>query len=230
MRAIYQKDLEIHENYVLKGDALHHLVNVVRIKVNDELLLLNGKGLKVTTIVESLSKKDLKLKLHQHQTVGQDYLFDLALGIPKREALELCLKEATELGFRRIYLIRSDYSQMKAPEADRMEKLLISALEQSNGGFLPEVIEAEWKTLPWKEYETSIMLDSQTIPEKANKTQLSQSAQLLIIGPEGGFSSAEQVYLHGQENLKVVNLPTPILRTPTALAAGAGMMIESLRK
>lgn len=230
MRASYLKDLEIHENYILKGDALHHLVNVVRIKEGDELLLLNGKGLKVTTFVESLSKKELKLKLHQHQTVGREYNFDVALGIPKREALELCLKQATELGFRRIYLIRSDYSQMRAPEADRMEKLLISALEQSNAGFLPEIIEADWKELPWKEYDYSIMLDSQTIPEKTDKSTLSSGSHLLIIGPEGGFSGGELAFLHGQEKLKVVNLPTPILRTPTALAAGAGMMIESLRK
>jgi RsmE family RNA methyltransferase len=56
------------------------------------------------------------------------------------------------------------------------------------------------------------------------------ASRLLIIGPEGGFSPQELELLHSKEALRVVNLPTPILRSPTAVAAGAGIMIESLLK
>lgn len=230
MRAQWVKDLSVQETYVLKGDELHHLVNVIRIKQGEELLLLSGEGLRVTTVVESIAKKELRLKLIQHQTVDRDFIFDVAIGMPKRDALELCLKEATELGFRRIYLIRADYSQMKTPEEERMEKLLISALEQSNAPFLPKIIESKWEELPWTEFETAIMLDSQTISEKQKTKVTGVASHLLIIGPEGGFSGPEITFLHSQKNIKVVNLPTPILRTPTALAVGAGMMIESLLK
>jgi 16S rRNA (uracil1498-N3)-methyltransferase len=230
MRAHWVSSLEIEEQYTLKGDELHHLVNVIRIEKGEPLLLLNGKGLIIETRVEMISKREMILtKIGQRLGVRQ-FEFDLALGMPKREALELCLKEATELGFRRVYLIKSDFSQMRFPDKERTEKLLISALEQSNAPFLPEVIFTEWREIPFNRYKRVLLLDSQTPAINSQGEFLSGSEELLIVGPEGGFSSSEIQFLHSQSNIKVVNLPTPILRSPTAVAAGAGIMIESLLK
>lgn len=230
MRAHWLKDLSIEESYSLKEESLHHLVNVIRIEAGEEILLLNGEGLEVLTEVETISKRELRLKFKSSRERQRDFHFDLALAMPKREALELCLKEATELGFRKIYLIRSDYSQMKMPELDRMEKLLVSALEQSNAPFLPEIIEASWEKIPFPEYTEAILMDSQTKINRDHKKADALAARLLIVGPEGGFSPRELELLHSKEMVKVVNLPTPILRTPTALATGAGIMIQSLLK
>lgn len=227
MRAHWMKDLAVQDSYVLKDEALHHLVNVIRIEAGEDLLLLNGLGSKVFTQVESISKRELRLKFVSSVEEQRAFHFDLVLGMPKREALELSLKEATELGFRRIYLIKSDYSQMRFPEPDRIEKLLVSALEQSNAPFLPEVIESDWPVIPFSEYAEAILLDSQT--KLTNQPKASAAAsRLLIVGPEGGFSPRELELLHSEEVVKVVNLPTPILRTPTAVATGAGIMIQSL--
>lgn len=227
MRAHWMKDLAVQDSYVLKDEALHHLVNVIRIEVGEDLLLLNGLGSKVFTQVESISKRELRLKFVSSVEEQRAFHFDLVLGMPKREALELSLKEATELGFRKVYLIKSDYSQMRFPEPDRIEKLLVSALEQSNAPFLPEVIESDWPVIPFSEYAEAILLDSQT--KLTNQPKASAAAsRLLIVGPEGGFSPRELELLHSEEVVKVVNLPTPILRTPTAVATGAGIMIQSL--
>lgn len=229
MRAHWLTDLSIQDDYVITGDALHHLAHVVRVEKGEDLLLLNGKGLFVETTIEAVSKKDLRLKKTNSYTKDQSYNFDLALGMPKREALELTLKQATELGFRNIYLIKSDYSQMRFPESDRTEKLLVSALEQSNAPFLPKVLNCEWTEIPWTEYEEAILLDSQTKAPVLRDLKKS-GRKLLIVGPEGGFSPEEIKFLHAKDEIRVLNLPTPILRTPTAVAAGAGIMIESLLK
>lgn len=230
MRAHWVKDLIEQESYILKDQSLHHLVNVVRIEPGEDLMLLNGVGLMVVTTVESISKRELKLKFIKKIEDQRSYNFDLALGMPKRDALELCLKQATELGFRNIYLVRSDYSQMRFPEAERVEKLMISALEQSNAPYLPQVQEADWKSIPWEQYSEAILMDSQTKIQNPKTMTDNLSPRLLIIGPEGGFSAGELQFLHSKEGVRVVNLPTPILRTPTALAVGAGLMIESLLK
>lgn len=230
MRAHWLNPLQVQEQYVLRGDSLHHLVNVVRIEAGDKLLLLNGEGLFVETVIESILKKEMILKKLAAYQKERDFSFDLALGMPKRDALELCLKEATELGFRRIFLIKSDYSQMKFPEEERVHKLLVSALEQSNAPFLPEVICAKWENVPFKSYAEVILLDSQTNPEGSMESAGGKVEKLLIVGPEGGFSPEELRFLHSSEKVKVVNLPTPILRTPTALATGAGVLLQSLLK
>jgi 16S rRNA (uracil1498-N3)-methyltransferase len=230
MRAHWIKSLASQENYILRDEAFHHLVHVTRLEEGEELLLLDGAGFFVTTIVEHISKKELHLKMRTEFRKDRQYQFDLALAMPKREALDLCIKEATELGFRNIYLIRSDYSQTRMPEAERIEKLLVSALEQSNAPFLPEVIKANWQEIPWGTYAEALLMDSQTKIANKNHAHSLTAPRLLIVGPEGGFSPQELTYLHAEERVKVVNLPTPILRTPTALATGAGILIESLLK
>ncbi len=227
MRAIFQKELILNESYGLKGDAAHHLINVLRVDLNEEILLLNGAGLTIKTKISSLTKREVTLALIESAQVTRSYLMDLAIGIPKKEALELSLKQAVELGFNKIYLVRGEYSQTRLPETERLESLLISALEQSNSAYLPEIIQATWDEIPASNYSEIIMMDSQ------NKTQDVKLAKgsgpkLLIVGPEGGFSSTESELLHKMPKIRILNLPTPILRTPTAVSVGAGILLGSL--
>ena len=227
MRAHFQKKLVTQEEYLLKGDSAHHLVNVVRVAVGDEILLLNGMGLTITTVVISISKKELCLKKLTSSEVKRSYSMDLALGIPKKDALELSLKQAAELGFRKIYLIRSKYSQIRIPEENRLESLLVSAVEQSNSPFMPEVILTEWEMIPCADYGQILMMDSQSRANNMASAPKSD-ARLLIVGPEAGFSDDELALLHNLPGVSVLNLPTPILRTPTAVATGAGIILKSL--
>lgn len=226
MRASYQKDLVVQENYLLKGESAHHLLNVARVEQDEEILLLNGRGLHVKTKVSSLSKRELGLTLISHNEIELKYTMDLVLGIPKKEALELSLKEAVELGFRKVFLVRSQYSQTRLPEPERLESLLISALEQSNSAFMPEIILSSWSEVPTSDYAEVLMMDSQN-QTQGRPTNL-RGPRLLIVGPEGGFSPEELSLLHLWPKIQILNLPTPILRTPTAVAAGAGIIIGSL--
>jgi 16S rRNA (uracil1498-N3)-methyltransferase len=227
MRAYFQKDLVVQEEYLIKGESAHHLVSVVRVAVGEQILLLNGKGLTITAVVSSISHKELFLKKITSTELKRSYSMDLALGIPKKEALELSLKQAVELGFRKIYLIRSKYSQIRIPEESRLESLLVSAVEQSNSAFMPEVIFTEWDKIPSTNYGQILVMDSQS---KANKIEiaLKSDARLLIVGPEAGFSNDELALLHNLPRVSILNLPTPILRTPTAVATGAGIILKSL--
>lgn len=227
MRAVWIPEIKDSLEYVINGETHHHLVNVVRIQVNEELLLLDGRGLRVRTRVKSFSKKESILEGLNSEMTERGMQIDLALGIPKREALELSLKQATELGFRRIYLVRSAYSQLKVPELERLKKILVSSLEQSNASFIPEIIENSWSDIPWGDYGLKLMMDSQTRDSVKVVADMERPA-LLIVGPEGGFDSAELGYLHKRPGLEILNLPTSILRTPTAVAAGAGCLLQRL--
>lgn len=228
MRATWIADLVIQPDYSITGESHHHLAHVVRLEVGEELLLLNGQGLGVVTIVEAISKKEIRLKYKSSKVSERNLQYDLALGMPKKEALDLCLKEATELGFRKIFLIKSQYSQMKFPEEDRLQKILVSALEQSNSYFLPEIISCDWEQLPWGEYGKLLMMDSQSTDRQINDPSNKHKIYLLIVGPEGGFSPEEINLLHGKPQLEILRLPTPILRSATAVAAGAGVILQRL--
>ncbi len=226
MRAAYLKELGPQDQYILTGDLLHHLVNVIRIEKDEEILLLNGNGYSVKTSIIEITKKSLTLKRISENRSERNSVIDVVIGVPKKDALELCLKQAVELGFRKIFLVRSDYSQTRVPETERVMSLLISALEQSNSAFLPTVSESTWEQLRWNDYGTVVLLDSQE--GKAGKSTQASSHNLLIIGPEGGFSPKELDFIREQKNVESILLPTPILRTPTALAAGAGILLQRL--
>jgi 16S rRNA (uracil1498-N3)-methyltransferase len=228
MRAQYLADLTIQDSYHLKGEDAHHLISVVRVELNEPILLLDGKGLKVQTLVESISKRELSLKTVSHETETEFFRLNLALGIPKKEALELCLKQAVELGFRRIFLIRSAYSQTKLPESERVFSLLVSALEQSNAAYLPTLINSSWEELPFAEFDEVVLMDSQSKRTDTGLKPGKSASRLLVVGPEGGFSPGELEKLHRLKNASVVQLPCPILRSPTALAAGAGLIMGRL--
>ncbi len=227
MRASFQKDLIPQESYNLTGDTAHHLINVIRLELNEEVLLLNGAGLQVKTKVSQISKREILLTQLDHQNVSRSFMMDLALGIPKKEALELSLKQAVELGFRKIYLIRSEYSQTRLPEPERLQSLIISSLEQSNSAYVPEIIHSTWEEIPANEYGEILLMDSQSNVRQSIKSNTTDS-RLLIVGPEGGFSPLEIEFLHQMPGIRILNLPTPILRTPTAVATGAGIILGSL--
>jgi 16S rRNA (uracil1498-N3)-methyltransferase len=228
MRASFYPNLSIKDQYVLVGDTIHHLTHVVRLEIGEELLLSSGMGLLVKTQVESISKKQIVLKFLSSDQHLRSFDLDLALGMPKREALELSLKQAVELGIRKVYLVRSAYSQQKFLDGERVQSLLVSALEQSNSPFLPEIVEAKWEEINWKEYSFSVLMNSQNPTQKSSRFEKFTAPRLLIVGPEGGFSPEELEYFYDVPHIYSLVLPTPILRTPTAIAAGAGVMFQTL--
>ncbi len=215
--------------YVLRDEGVHHLLNVVRVTVGEPLLLIDGEGLFVETRVEAIHKRELRLRQTAHHRQERTYHFDIALGVPKRDALDLCLRQVTELGFHTVYLIRSAYSQQKLPEPERLEKILVAAAEQANAPFLPVLREVGWDQVLWESYGEALLLDSQTEGSESGALG-TELRRLLIVGPEGGFSPEELALLHQKPQVRRLRLPTPILRTPTAVATGAGILIQSLRK
>ena len=220
MRALYLDDIT-NDLIELSGDKFHHLVNVVRIKQNDEILLLNGRGQSRRAIVQELKKKSLTLKSETiiHSVLATN--LSVALGIPKKEALELSLKQAVELGAKKIYLIQSTYSQKLNLNEERRMSLLISALEQSNNHWLPEIILLD-------SLESFLALNckfayfsSQT--KRIQEEQGKGDIPTLLIGPEAGFSEEEEKLLIEKANM-LIHFDEAIMRTPTALACGLGFL------
>ena len=226
MRSILLEHDPKAEFVEIVGDKLHHLVHVVRIEADENILLLNGQGVRTLCQVQSISKKSLRVKIVGDFLTNSSHQVDVAIGIPKKDALESCLKQSCELGIRNIFLVRASYSQIKVPEAERIQSILESGVEQSNSAYIPVVKSFDWEAIPWADYESVILLDSQT---GMNQVQSSLSGKiLLVIGPEGGFSPEEMSIFDQLPNLKRVLLPTAILRTPTALSAGVGFVLGAL--
>lgn len=225
MRAIYLENLTVESEYILRGEAFHHLVHVARVKLGEEILLLNGQGLEMRCEIVGISKRELSLKTLEHLFKKLKFRVDILLAMPKKDALDLCLKQVVELGIHTTYLVSTQFSQMKCPEKERLQKLLVSALEQSNSPHLTHVISLALKEIDYSAYDQVLVLDSQHPGEQPN---FAQGRLLLVVGPEGGFSPEEFAFFDQLPNLCRLHLPTPIMRTPTALSCGVGVILQRL--
>lgn len=231
VRAIFYNDqklesIERDSLISITDENLHHLSNVVRIKKGESLLLLDGQGRKVSSTVDTITKKNIQIKVNSNEFSEPPALkIKLAFSIPKREAQEDIFRLATELGVHEIIPFVSEFSQRSLIKEERIDKILKSALIQSNNTYLPKVS----KLHTYQEFLGHLGAAAQYIYFSSQRPckemiQAVVDDPLMIIGPEGGFSSDEEELILKSGKVSLVHLSTPIMRAPTALAAAVGFI------
>ena len=112
MRAIYYPSPidASTTNIILEGEASKHLM-VVRVKLGEAVLVLNGEGVRALTEVISISKNQIELSVQSFTQSTPSHEISLAIANPKKEAFEDILKMAVELGVMNIHPLSSEFSQ-----------------------------------------------------------------------------------------------------------------------
>ncbi len=230
MRAIVLEEVELTsagEKLEVLGQSALHLIKVVRIKIAEKVLVLNGRGLKILTEVSNLDKKKLELTVVECQKIERESTLDLFLAPPKKEAFEDILRNSCELGIAKIHLVESAYSQFKNPNSERCQRILIGAMEQSNNCYKPlfdSGLTTFANSLTLLEAYQQVFYFS---PNGENSLQLEDKAgkYALFIGPEAGLTENEETSLKDLKNSVTIRLPSPILRAPTAASAATGFLM-----
>lgn len=209
-------------NVILDERNYHHLVHVLRMQNDAEVMLFNNHGgeyhgrlrvEKKSARVEVLSflDTDRESKLHLH----------LAQAISRGDRMDVTLQKAVELGVTAITPLYSERSQ-KMDARTREKKMahwqgvVISACEQSGRCTLPElnapVSLPEWLAGPRDGEVRRFVLD----PEATGEFSPRKLAHIaLVTGPEGGFSRQE-IELAEKHGCTPARLGPRILRTETA--------------
>lgn len=222
---------------LLSPKDYQHLIKVSRSKVGEKVLLLNGIGGSIETMIQNIGKNEFELKVLNIVEKERDYRIDLFLGIPKKDTLEEAVDFATQLGIERVLLFESEYSQKLKTDfvklKDRLNKISVSSLKQSNNLFLPNIIflnkdfENELKNNKY-EHQFLMTLDKSGA-SKIEKPLSRKSRYLFFIGPEGGFSESEELHIKSYENSISCHLPCPILRVVPAISTTFGFLISQLK-
>lgn len=228
MRAVFlnQTFSENEKLITLLGDGAHHL-NVVRVKNQEEILILNGKGQAVKARVISIAKQKIELEVIQLIFKERSHELSLAIALPKKDAFEDIVKMAVEIGIKNIYPLTSKFSQFEYTPSERLDRVIESALIQSNNYYWPEIY-------PQQTLDSFIANHSKSLwffNSQGNGQTISHRSpdDTILIGPEGGFSSEEVAMIRTYQN-KVIEImaPTPIMRAPTAFAVASGYLLSSL--
>ena len=236
MRALFLNTLHDDgtDQILVTGESAHHFIKVLRLKIDEEVLLLNGAGLSAVSKVASFSKSEMVLSVGERQLKNRNLQVSLALGLPKKEALESVIKASGEMGIKEIIPLETKYSQKLEFNEERIQRILISSIEQSNNPYLPEFRESmKWSELKSlvSSFDETIYFTSQNSPKPPTVSKSLTQKILIVIGPEGGFSPEEEEALQGLQqvsNCHGVKLPLPIMRTPTATCVAMGYIISRL--
>lgn len=228
MRAVFVKqELSVGQNISLTGDQAHHL-NVVRTKELEQIKILNGQGFEAIGTVLSISKKEVMISVGEVNFSAKKNNIEVVLACPKKEAFEDILKFCVELGVSKIQPLTSKFSQFTYTPNERFDRLIESAMIQSNNLFCldisPQISLDEFLD---KNKEEFVYFSS--IPVDSNFTFLKGQKIKILIGPEGGFSNEETAKILMGTEVKFVHLPTPILRAPTAVATSIGYLLANLK-
>ena len=221
MQLFYNPDIdETTKSFSFDKEESKHIIKVLRKKDSDILHVTNGSGLLFETeitlasdnkcIVEVLSiKKSPEPKFRLHLAVAPTKMND---------RFEWFLEKATEIGIQEITPIICDRSERKVINLERFEKIIFSAMKQSNETFLPKLNDA----VSFKEFIKQKNKGLQFIAhcEETDKRSLKDALKpnedvTLLIGPEGDFSDKE-IALAIENNFQPVTLGNTRLRTETA--------------
>ncbi len=243
MRSIFDESIAIGNftlgaKLIIEGDKLHHLVNVVRVKINEEILLLNGRGQKIYTKVEAIEKKSLTLlTLKFEQDDLESHLINITalVGITKKETFEDLIRLSIEAGIKKLYPLITDYSKPDFMVNKRVYEIMKNSIEQSNNPWLLKLedkCELKNLTAPFFEAYDAVFVFSEEseTTQSINRSLKAGANVLIIVGAEGGFSKSEQVAFAAIPNVQIVGFPAPIMRTPTALAAATGYVFAKLKE
>src|SRR3989304_4360144 len=148
MRRFFVKKKKKDSRHIeIKGDEFSHLKNVLRLKQGDAVICLNGKGLEFIGHIESILKNSAKVKTDTVRENKTESPLSLTLlqGLVKGDKPEFIVQKATELGVKGIIFYTTErtvprFSKEKAGKRlERLRKVSIYALKQSERGFLPEI-------------------------------------------------------------------------------------------
>jgi 16S rRNA (uracil1498-N3)-methyltransferase len=132
--------------------------------------------------------------------------------------MEWLVEKATEIGINEITFLRCRYSERKEIKIPRLEKIMISAMKQSVKATLPKLNEIilfeDFVSIPFQGEKYIAHCENE---EKPLIKQLYSKGEhaLILIGPEGDFSS-EEIQLAKTHNFSPVSLGESRLRTETA--------------
>ena len=133
MRAIYNPKLVFIDNIAeIDGEDFHHLLNVIRIKKTEKILVIKGNGIKTISKINEITKKKIIIEKIEEVLIKDKRKIDLLLANPKKEATFEIFKSAIETNIKNIYIAETRYSQRLNYNKEKINKILKSSYQQSN--------------------------------------------------------------------------------------------------
>lgn len=227
------------KDIVISGEEYNHIVNVMRLKTGDSIILCYNDGNDNHAQITEINKKSVTATVQQTLPNQAEPGVRLTLyqAAPKGDKLDLIVQKCSELGVERVVPFISRYTQVKreSVKTERLRRVALEAAKQCGRARLTEVCDA----VTFEDILMDIATGGYDIIlhpyENAVKPDLKSVLKgidggvkriAVVIGSEGGFEDSECVRLQSL-GAKQLTLGKRILRTETAaITVSAIVMYE----
>ena len=201
----------------LSEDESKHACRVLRLKMNDEVSLLDGVGGVYSARIEEDNPKKCRLQIISvTKEIKPKHEVHIAIAPTKNmDRIEWFVEKATEIGMTELTLLICDHSERKIVKTERLEKILISAMKQSKRTFIPKLNAVITFSEFMKQHTQGALAHCEEGEKKSLQTVCQASNYPILIGPEGDFSSKE-IAAAKTNGFDFVVLGNTRLRTETA--------------
>jgi 16S rRNA (uracil1498-N3)-methyltransferase len=221
----YQPDLTLSH---LTQEESHHALHVLRMRAGDKIELTDGKGTLASAELTSDDKRKAGFKITSTNKVPRRQVsIHLAVAPTKNvDRMEWLVEKVTEIGVDKITFVRCKTSERSSVPMERLLKHAVSAMKQSRQAWLPELVDMT----PFKDFLDTVTESQRFIayvdttnPDHLSKAVKAKGDCLLLVGPEGDFTS-EELDLATSGGFKKVSLGPNRLRTETAGVYGIAVI------
>jgi len=217
---------------MLSADDSRHLVQVLRLRPDDAVLLYDGRGMEYHGKVVSISAGRVSVAIDERRpnTAESPLRLTLMQGFLKEAKMDQVVRQATELGVSHLVPVFAERSVARPDErrlaarSDRWRKIATEALKQCRRGCIPCIdpacdLEAalalgrtcQLRIVFWEESRQPLGQILKTVARPVHTAAV-------LLGPEGGFES-EEIAAAEAAGFVVASLGPRILRAETASLA-----------
>ena len=216
---------------LLNQNDLNHIKTVMRMKENDEIIVVYENTSYICSLNKDLMSANIKEIFKEYKEKNN---FKVYVPLLSEEKMSFILQHGTELGIMEFVVVMYSHCKYKLPKKDfdkkliRWNKILKEAAEQSYRLEKPKL----QKIIEIKDIESDANVNILCSLDKNNVKQLTDVLTLdncsdtmnIVFGPEGGLSNIEEDILVEKGYTKT-SLGDDVLRTETV-----PLMIASIKK
>lgn len=225
MRRFFVQDLE-GACLTLDPTTSHHLLRVVRIGRDEEVLLFDGKGLQRRACLDRvqdglavLRPLSPPIEAHAHKPLH------VWLGLPRNPAADMAVRMATEAGATHICPFFAERSSVRSDRRDRLIRIASSAAGQCGRSDIPTVFPVQSLADLLSSRPPDLHLWVATPSGTRSDPPQSEAGDAVVIGPEGGLTPRE-IEACVSSGGTALTLGNWILRTDTAVAVAVATLAQ----
>lgn len=216
----------------LPEEEAKHCTRVLRLGVGDEIHLTDGKGFLYKAVITLATPKRCQFHIKEKQSYEKPWTGRLCIGMAPTKNMdrtEWFAEKATEIGVDAFYFLDCKFSERKVLKTERIRKIVVSAMKQSQKGLLPDIHDM----MPFETFlkEIAAQFKGQKFIAhcyEGEKPLLQKAVKrgedaLVLVGPEGDFSIGE-VKMAESAGFQPISLGKSRLRTETAALAAVHIL------